>query len=165
MLHLLRRFGFSRRSTASRATVVAAVTAPLLALSVLGGAPPAEARCVSTGHAVVSEFILGTVVVKEVPQAGTCNGNGLYRGHLELTGTDGSTDHCFSLWVQNNGSWARVAYGCGTEQPTYVYTDDNSRSLLVLCLDSEGVRRCGWGIKWAFDVQGAAPVAGVNEGY
>jgi hypothetical protein len=83
--------------------------AAFAALAVLGGtlvatvvtAAPAQARCngVSSPVTMVLRNSAGNAIAREIPSAGTCNGNLTYSGAVEDSRTDGS---CAELHIADD---------------------------------------------------------------
>jgi len=158
----MRSFGKKFLTTAS-ITAIASV-----AFAVVSVAAPgiASARCAGQGNEVRSTLVVdGQEYVAESPDTGSCNGNNTYSAHFaaKVSGLRAS------VWIQNNGVWT-PHYGSGYNMSgnNYSYTDNNSNSLMTLCVDDGIDAICGWGTDWVFGA-GYFPVDvapyGVNYGF
>jgi hypothetical protein len=151
-----------------RAAVAVGVLVPATFMAVSVALPGvAQARCVGSTPVTSTLVVLGTTYVSETPVSGACNGNNLYHA----TARSFFAGWRASVWIQNGGLWTRHSGSFTTTAFSYSYTDDNSHSLMVLCLD-DGVSTsfCGWGIHSVVTV-GGPPVGwdytfyGVNSGF
>lgn len=139
-----------------RVTIGALILLPsVVAVQTIVTSGPAEARCAGVNSYVTSTYVLsGTEMVREYPKWGSCNNNNLYTGYLVA-----SRPGMAEVYIQNNGSWSRVAtcvYGHVCE---YSYRDDNSNTYMRLCHYFDGSRWCGWGTSSSPDAKGR------NHGY
>lgn len=134
------RYGI-RRACMAFAVLTLALPAIFLAQTVVFPGV-AEARCAGAGNRVTSTLEPGSVWVSEVPEVGTCNNNNTYQGvfRAHISGWRAS------VWIQNNGVWSGWVGGYDTGWYAYSYHDDNSHSLIHLCMNSgSGTWWCGWG--------------------
>lgn len=127
----------------------------------------AEARC-SNGTPVTSNLIVTgsgeveTVLVEERPVDGSCNGNGTYTFEFRTRQVGWRP----SVWIQNGGVWTGHFGPPTGEWYRSSYTDNNSYSLIHLCLDNiQGSYYCGWGKEWLFDSRPRHDNYGVNSGF
>jgi hypothetical protein len=126
-----------------RAATVLGLLAPALFMAGSVALPGvAEARCVGSTSVTSTLNVFGSTYVSETPVAGTCNGNNLYQGtfYSHYQGWRAT------VWIQNGGLWKPYYGGYNnTTVYSYSFTDDNSHSLMSLCLDNRTVSWCGWG--------------------
>jgi hypothetical protein len=155
---------FGKKLLRSMASIVVLTPAAFVAVSV---ATPgiASARCAGVGNEIRSTLIVGGQEwVAERPDSGTCNGNNTYNGHFaaKIAGVRAS------VWIQNGGVWtAHLGSGYNMLNNNYSYSDNNSNSLMALCVDDGVTTVCGWGTTWASDAYPffTIPASGVNSGF
>ncbi|MFD7307276.1 hypothetical protein [Promicromonospora sp. NPDC059942] len=128
---------------------LAAGGASLLMLTALFGvigATSAEARCAGQGNGVTSTMSYGgTVRVRDVPNSGTCNGDGEY--HATLVDASSSDGHRVSFRWDGNGD-GNYTSGGSVENGSVgiLVTDNTSRAHEQLCMiTNAGNVYCGWG--------------------
>jgi len=146
--------------------VAAGILAPTLFLLVSVALPGvAEARCVGSTPVTSTLIVSGSTVVSETPASGTCNGNNEY-GATFRSHTAGWRA---TVWIQNGGIWREFPGHYDTATYSYSYVDDNSHSLMSLCLDHVTVYICGWGTNYVITSLPQASVLnaynGVNSGF
>jgi hypothetical protein len=123
--------------------VTALVSATFLVQSA-AGTGVAWARCAGVGHEVVSNLVLnGQLLINERPDSGTCNGNNTYSATFR--NETGDPSWRATVWIENNNVWTPHSGGFDTAAHAYSYTDNNSSSLMSLCLDNGSVAFSGWG--------------------
>jgi hypothetical protein len=151
-----------------RTTVAAGLLLPASFLVISVAVPGiAEARCDGSKAVTSTMTFAGDILVSETPASRTCNGNNFYdasfRSHI--------AGWRASVWIRNNTHW--VAYLGGyndTVTYTYSYNDDNSHSIIVLCLDDRFTGLCGWGpnfvtVSWPPTDAELRTYSGVNSGF
>jgi hypothetical protein len=132
-----------KRLRSALVVVTALVSATFLVQSA-AGTGVAWARCAGAGHEVVSNLVLnGELLINERPNSGTCNGNNLYGATFR--NETGDPSWRATVWIQNNGVWTPHSGGFDTAAHSYSYSDNNSSSLMSLCLDDGVVALSGWG--------------------
>jgi hypothetical protein len=136
---------FGKKFLATLAGITVLTPAAFVAISV---ATPgiASARCADRGNEIRSNLVInGTEYVAERPDSGVCDGDNRYNGHFSAKVPGWRA----SVWIQNGGLWtAHVGSGYDMLNNHYSYIDDNSNSLMVLCVDNRNITRCGWGTNW-----------------
>lgn len=139
------------------------MTLGLLAATALSLVVPgtAHANCSGASEFTGSLVVNGTVYVTENPVNGTCNGNGYYQSYFQSQ---------FAGWrasqhEQNNGNWTGH-YGGYNTTPTYMdFRDNNSHSLITLCLDNGTTWYCGWGSSYRVTSGFDHTYSGLNAGF
>lgn len=149
----------------SRKTRVRAITMTvgLLAAAALSLVAPgtAHATCVAGTEYTHSLVVGGTIYVTSNPVNGTCNGNDYYQAYF---------NSAFAGWrasehVQNNGLWESHYGGYDTNAYLMAYRDNNSNSLITLCLDNGNTWYCGFGTSYTITNGFSHQYAGVNTGF
>jgi hypothetical protein len=126
------------RSIVAAAALVASMVATQVAFS-----PAAQARCNGSGAAneITSRLIVaGVTYVTEVPVAGTCNGNNLYRADFRANVAGWRA----TAYSQNNGNWSSSSGAYDTNWVSMTLTDNNSNALIMLCADDGTTWYCGY---------------------
>ncbi|GAA3238810.1 hypothetical protein ACFO1B_10065 [Dactylosporangium siamense] len=141
------------------------VTLGLLAAAAISLATPGAAHAVcSAGTELTNTLVVnGTVYVTENPVNGTCNGNDYYQTNY----TSAFAGWRASVHVQNNGVWEGHYGGYDTNTYYLDYTDNNSNSLITLCLNNaaETAWYCGFGSSYTYTSDFSHQYAGRNSGF
>jgi hypothetical protein len=145
---------------------IRAITATLgllasLALSVAAFPGAAHAVCSGATEYTNSLVVGGTTYVTENPVNGTCNSNDYYQTYFNSN---------FAGWratvrIQNNGLWEDHYGGYDTNLYYLSYEDNNSNSLMTLCLDNGITWYCGFGTSYTITNSIAHTYAGRNTGF
>ena len=101
----------------------------------------AHAACVAAVESTNTLVRNGTVYVTENPVNGTCNGNNFFQSYFSSAFAGWRA----SVHIQNNGRWTSHYGGYDTNSYYMTYEDDNTYSLIMLCLDNGTSFWCGWG--------------------
>ncbi|MDG6106424.1 hypothetical protein Daura_27310 [Dactylosporangium aurantiacum] len=138
-------------------------TLGLLATTALALVVPgtAHAGCVAGTEFTHSLTVNGTVYVTENPVNGTCNDNNYYQTYF----TSQFAGWRASEHIQNDGEWESHYGGYDTNSYYLSYTDNNSHSLITLCLDNGSVWYCGWGSNYTYTSGFDHTYSGVNTGF
>lgn len=126
-----------RLRVVSAALALLASTA--LSVAVLPGT--AHANC-SGGSEVNGDFVIGsTTWATESPVTGTCNGNSYYQTWFRSSYSGWRA----SVHISNDGKWEHHYGAYDTDWIYFDFTDNNSHSLINICIDDSVDWYCGWG--------------------
>jgi hypothetical protein len=147
-----------RCRVAFAAIIIVAPAIFLVQSAILPGV--AEARCAGVHNPITSTLEPGGVTyVSETPDTGTCNNNNTYQAFFRSHFAGWRA----TVWIQNNNVWSGWGGNYNTSWYYYSYGDNNSHSLIHLCLDNGSQWYCGWGRSYAPFFTHA--YNGVNHGF
>jgi hypothetical protein len=120
----------------------------------------AQARCNGASE-LTNLFITSDGTVTENPVNGTCNGNDFYASDYS-SDTNGWRA---SIHIQNNGLWSSWYGGYDTNTYHLEYRDNNSNSLIHMCLDNGFTFHCGQGTTYVTDTVVTHTISASNTGF
>jgi hypothetical protein len=149
----------------TRTTRIQAISATIgllasVGLSLVAFPGAAQARC-NGGTELTNYFNTPVGSVSENPVTGTCNGNNFYASDY------GSTVNGWraSIHIQNNGLWSSWYGGYDTNSYHMEYRDNNSNSLIHMCLDDAVTFYCGQGNTYVISGGVTHTLAATNTGF
>jgi hypothetical protein len=120
----------------------------------------AQARCNGASE-LTNLFNAPAGSVTENPVNGTCNGNDFYQSDFSSSANGWRA----SIHIQNNGLWSGWYGGYDTNTYHMEYRDDNSNSLIHMCLDNGFTFYCGQGNTYDTDVVVTHTYYAFNTGF
>ena len=120
----------------------------------------APARCNGASE-LTNLFISPGGTVTENPVNGTCNGNGFYQSDFSSSANGWRA----SIHIQNNGLWSGWYGGYDTNSYHMEYRDNNSNSLIHMCLDNGFTFYCGQGFSFNQDTRVTHTIYASNTGF